>query len=66
MNSDPIIDELHKIREEHLAEFNNDVDLLYDYWLNKPKDKNRNYVNFERKAVKEHLIASDNKTQYEI
>ncbi len=47
MNSDPIVEELHKIREQHAAEFNYDKDRILNYWLNKAKDKKKVYVNLE-------------------
>jgi hypothetical protein len=47
MSFDPIIEEIHKIREQHAAEFGFNKDLIFAYWLNKSKDANRVYVNFE-------------------
>jgi len=52
MSSDPLIDEIHKIREQHAAEFNFDKDLILSYWLNKSNDNKKKYVNFENKSIK--------------
>ncbi len=47
MNYDPLVDEIHKIREQHAAEFNFNKDLIFEYWLKKSKASNKLYVNFE-------------------
>ena len=52
MSFDPMIDEIHKIREQHAAEFDFNKDLIFAYWLNKSKDSNKVYVNYENKPRK--------------
>ena len=52
MSFDPIVDEIHKIREQHAEEFNFNKDLIFAYWLNKSNDAKKVYVNFENKPKK--------------
>jgi hypothetical protein len=51
MYYDPIVDEIHKIREKNAEKFEFNIDEIYKYWLNKRKYKNRKYVNFEKKGL---------------
>jgi hypothetical protein len=50
MVKDPIINELHKIREEHFKEFDGNSEKLLSYWLTKKKNPNKKYVNFEKET----------------
>jgi len=52
MSFDPIVDEIHKIREQHAAEFDFNKDLIFAYWLNKSNDSKKVYVNFENEPKK--------------
>ena len=57
---DLIVDEIHKIREQHAAELNFNKDLIFDYWLKKSKESNRKYVNFENKIQDKRTKYSNN------
>jgi hypothetical protein len=55
MSFDPLVDEIHKIREQHAAEFDFNVELIFAYWLKKSNDANKVYVNFEKKPKKKNF-----------
>ncbi len=52
MYKDPIIDEIHKFREEHAAQFNYDIKKIVAYYKNKQNKSNRKIVNFIKKFDK--------------
>ena len=60
MIKDPIIDEIHSIRERQAAKFNNNLDLIFQDIISKQKEneKFRKYFNFEKKEVISELITN--------
>ena len=52
MYKDPIIDEIHKFREEHAAKFNYDIRKIVAYYKNRQDKSNRKIVNFIKKFDK--------------
>ncbi len=54
MYKDPIIDEIHKYREEHAAKFNYDIRKIIEYYKRKQKQSNKKTVNFIKRT--ENLI----------
>lgn len=47
MIDDPIIEELHRVREEMAAKFNYDVHAMFAYWRARELEKGRKVVSFE-------------------
>jgi hypothetical protein len=47
MIDDPIIEELHLVREEIAAKFNYDVHALFAYWRAREAEEGRKRVSFE-------------------
>ena len=47
MIDDPIIEELHRIREEIAAKFNYDVHAMFAYWRARQAEEGRKVVSFE-------------------
>jgi hypothetical protein len=47
MSDDPIIEELHRVREEIAAKFNYDVHALFAYWRAREAEEGRKVVSFE-------------------
>ncbi len=47
MIDDPIIEELHRIREEIAAKFNYDVHAMFAYWRAREAEEGRKVVSFE-------------------
>ena len=45
-HKDPIIEELHRIRQEWLSEYDNDLKALYEDLMSQPRDPSRTYVSF--------------------
>lgn len=43
---DPIIDEIHIIREMHARRFKFDMDAIFSDWLEKQRHSGRTYVSF--------------------
>ena len=57
MYRDPIIDEIHKYREEHAAEFNYNIRKVVEYYMKRQKQSNKKIVNFiKRKEEEEKII----------
>jgi hypothetical protein len=53
MKSDPVIDELHRVKDEIAKEFNYDIHALFESLREEQKVSGRNYVSFEKpKAAK--------------
>ena len=60
MYRDPIIDEIHKYREEHAAKFNYDIRKIVEYYMNRQKQSNKKIVNFIKSKNKiKPLISTD-------
>ncbi len=55
MYRDPILDEIHKYREEHAAKFNYDIRKIVAYYKKKQKLSNKKSVNFIKKS--ENIIS---------
>ena len=55
MYRDPIIDEIHKYREEHAAKFNYDIRKIIEYYKERQKQSNKKIVNFINRT--ENLVA---------
>ena len=45
---DPIVEEIHKIREEYAAKFDYDVDAMFDDLRQKQSNSNRKVVSFAK------------------
>ena len=54
MQNDPIIDEIHKYREEHAAKFDFNIRKIVEYYKRQQKQSKHKIVNFIKKA--ENLI----------
>ncbi len=59
---DPIVEEIHKIREEYAVKFNYDVDAMFEDLQQKQLNSNYKVVSFvkdktQRQKVKEKRIA---------
>lgn len=50
MFNDPIIDEIHKYREEHAAKFNYDIKKIVEHYKERQKKSGRKIVNFIKKS----------------
>ena len=46
---DPIVEEIHKIREEYAAKFDYDVDAMFEDLRQKQSQSNRKIVSFVKK-----------------
>lgn len=53
MWQDPIIEEIHRIRQEHAAKFNFDVRAIVKYYQEQQKRSGRKVVSFSRQPFKE-------------
>ena len=53
MSYDPILDEIHKIRDAHAKKFNYDLDAIYADWKQREKASGREYVSFPPKLLKD-------------
>lgn len=49
MWEDPIVEEIRKVREEHAARFNYDLDAIYQDLRRIQQESGREYVDFSRK-----------------
>ena len=49
MLEDEILDEIHKIREEHAKSFNYDLDAMFADWQKKQAESGREVVNLSAK-----------------
>jgi hypothetical protein len=49
MWQDEILDEIHKIREEHAKSFNYDLDAMFVDWQKKQAESEREVVNLSEK-----------------
>ena len=47
MKSDPVIDELHRVKDEIAKEFNYDIHALFESLREEEKTSDRKYVSFE-------------------
>jgi len=50
MFADPIIDEIHKYREEHAAKFNYDIKKIVKYYKERQNKSGRKIVSFIKKS----------------
>lgn len=48
MIDDPIIEELHRVREEIAAKFNYDLHAMFAHWRAREAEPGRKVVSFER------------------
>ena len=62
MIDDPIIEELHRVREEIAAKFNYDVHAMFAYWRAREAEEGRKVVSFER-PKKEMQISNEEDAQ---
>lgn len=53
MRKDPIVEEVRKIREEHSARFNHDMDAIYKDLKRLEQESGRKYVDFSRRPDQE-------------
>lgn len=51
MLQDEILDEIHKIREEHAKSFNYDLDAMFADWQKKQTESDREVVNLSAHSV---------------
>lgn len=59
---DPIVEEIHKIREEYAAKFDYDVDAMFEDLRQKQSQSNRKIVSFvkkknEKQGIDERKVA---------
>ncbi|MBC7798147.1 MAG: hypothetical protein H7Z37_14845 [Pyrinomonadaceae bacterium] len=59
---DPIVEEIHKIREEYAAKFGYDVDAMFEDLRRKQSNSNRKVVSFskdtqEKRVTKKKKVA---------
>ncbi len=59
MFQDEILDEIHRIREEHAKYFNYNLDAMFADWQKKQAESGREVVNL---SVKRGLITEDEET----
>lgn len=45
MFKDPLIEEIHKYREEHAAKFNYDIHKIVEYYMERQKQNDKKIVN---------------------
>jgi AAA+ superfamily predicted ATPase len=53
---DPIVEEIHKIREEYAAKFEYDVDAMFEDLRQKQSQSNRKIVSFVKKKSEKQGI----------
>lgn len=51
MKSDPVIDELHRVKDEIAKEFNYDIHALFESLRQEQKQSGRNYMSFEKPKI---------------
>jgi hypothetical protein len=51
MFEDPIVEEIHRIRREHAAKFNNDMTAIADDIRRMERESGRTYVSFPAKRI---------------
>ena len=51
MFEDPIVEEIHRIRREHAAKFNNDMTAIADDIRRMERESGRTYVSFPPKRI---------------
>ena len=54
MNDDPIVAEVRRVRDEHAAKFNYDLDAIYQDLKEQERKSGRKYVRFEPRPVVAH------------
>ncbi len=47
--TDPIVEEIHKIREEYAAEFDYDIDAMFEDLNKRQAESNHKIVSFDKK-----------------
>lgn len=57
MIKDPIVEEIHKFRESHAAQFNYDIRKIVEYYIKRQKQNKRKIVNFSQNAKKDEIQA---------
>nr|VFJ73991.1 MAG: hypothetical protein BECKFW1821C_GA0114237_105620 [Candidatus Kentron sp. FW] len=63
MWKDPIIEEIHKIRDEHAARFNYDLEAIYQDLKRSEQESGRETVTFAPKRVQELLVHASREQQ---
>lgn len=63
MNNDPIVDEIHKYREELAAQFNYDVKAIIEYFQSLQKDTKRKVIKAPPKPDKANLKKGEQEKQ---
>ena len=51
MNDDPILSEVRRVRDEHAAKFNYDLDAIFQDLKQKERKSGRQYVRYEPRPV---------------
>ncbi len=59
MWEDPIVEEIRKVREEHAARFNYDLDAIYQDLIRMQQESGREYVDLSRKPDQEAARPAD-------
>lgn len=59
MNDDPIVNEVRRVRNEHAAKFNYDLDAIYRDLKERERASGRKYVRYEPRVyvAPEHQVA---------
>ena len=60
---DPIVEEIHKIREAHAARFNFDIDAIFDDFERREKESGRPVVHLQAKRISSPADAPDRRNQ---
>ena len=50
----PIVEEVRKVRDEHAARFNDDLDAIFQDLMRLQRESGREHVNFGPKADRKH------------
>nr|VFK29347.1 MAG: hypothetical protein BECKMB1821G_GA0114241_104810 [Candidatus Kentron sp. MB]VFK33509.1 MAG: hypothetical protein BECKMB1821I_GA0114274_104710 [Candidatus Kentron sp. MB]VFK76244.1 MAG: hypothetical protein BECKMB1821H_GA0114242_10489 [Candidatus Kentron sp. MB] len=66
IRKDPIIQEIHKIRDKHAAQFNDDPVAIYHHLKRLKKESGREIVTFEPKRVLEIHGVEENQNAHDI
>ncbi|MBF0141132.1 MAG: hypothetical protein HQL74_12740 [Magnetococcales bacterium] len=66
MWEDPIVEEIRKVREEHAARFNYDLDAIYQDLIRMQQESGREYVDLSRKPDQEAASPIDNRSYHTV
>ncbi|MBM2813429.1 MAG: hypothetical protein HW421_191 [Ignavibacteria bacterium] len=64
MRNDPIIEELHKIREEHAAEFDFDLNKIYQDLKSKEKSMKFKILDLPTINHADRMVIAEDSTEY--